>query len=143
MITNLKICFSSSRARCFVKSSIDKLKSLGNVHFYEKANEKDVEEAQNNADVIMLDWIDPTNIITKMKKGSFVCFPFTGYGWISTINEAIKNGVTLSNTPNYSTNAVAEHHLTLMLSVAKNVVNCNEGLKNSTIPQKMVSFEKW
>lgn len=118
----------------FSDKQIDRLKKLGNVKFYDKAQQSDIEEAANKADVVMVDWIDPTDLITKMKKGSFVCLPFTGYGWISTIGQAIKNGVTLANTPNYSTNAVAEHHLALLMAVCKHVTLFNEGLKKKDVP---------
>lgn len=121
----------------FSEEQLERLNKLGNVKFFDKAEQKDIDEAIKNADVIMLDWIDPTNIINKLKKGSFVNLPFTGYGWISTINEALNNGVIISNTPNYSTNAVAEHHLSLMLSAAKHVVSCNEGLKSGNVPETM------
>lgn len=118
----------------FSKQQVKRLNSLGNVTFYDKASSEEIDKIVVDADVIMLDWIDPTNIITRMKSGSFVCLPFTGYGWISTLREAMNNGVTLSNTPNYSTNAVAEHHLALMLAVAKHVPLFFDGLKKKKVP---------
>lgn len=51
--------------------------------------------------------------------------PYTGYDWIKNIQLAKSNGVIISNTPNYSTNAVAEHHLSLILACAKHIVLFN------------------
>lgn len=118
----------------FSDKQMERLNTLGEVKMFDNATKKEIAEAQKKADVIVVDWIDPTDIITKMKKGSFVCLPFTGYGWITTLDQAKKNGVTFSNTPNYSTNAVAEHHLALMLACAKNVAQCDAGLKNGDVP---------
>ncbi len=118
----------------FSDKQMERLESLGEVKMFDNASNKEIAEAEKKADVIVVDWIDPTDIITKMKKGSFVCLPFTGYGWITTLKQAMENGVTFSNTPNYSTNAVAEHHLALMLACAKNVAQCDAGLKKGNVP---------
>jgi len=118
----------------FSDRQMERLNGLGEVVMFDNATSKQIAEAQKKADVLVCDWIDPTDIIVKMKKGSFVCLPFTGYGWISTLKQAIEKGVTFSNTPNYSTNAVAEHHLALMLACAKNVAQCDAGLKDGDVP---------
>ena len=118
----------------FSDKQLERLNKLGEVKMLDNASKKEIAEAEKKADVIVVDWIDPTDIIVKMKKGSFVCLPFTGYGWISTLQKALDNGVTISNTPNYSTNAVAEHHLALMLACAKNVAQCDAGLKKGNVP---------
>lgn len=118
----------------FSEKQLERLNALGEVKMFDAATEKDIKEAEKKADVLVVDWLDPTDIITKMKKKSFVCLPFTGYGWITTLKEAMDKGVTFSNTPNYSTNAVAEHHLALMLACAKNVAQCDAGLKKGDVP---------
>ena len=101
----------------FSDEQMRRLKSLGEVKYYEKANQLEIDEAINNADAILIDWLDPEPILANMKKNQFICLPYTGYDWISNINIAKENGVIISNTPNYSTNAVAEHHLGLILEV--------------------------
>ncbi len=118
----------------FSEEQLEELNSLGEVKMFENATKKDIAEAEKKADVVLVDWLDPTEMITKMKKGSFVCLPYSVYDWISTMKQAIDNGVTFSNTPNYFTNAVAEHHLTLMLACAKNVAQCDAGLKKGEVP---------
>lgn len=114
----------------FSDSQLKKLKSLGEVLYYEKANEKQVEEAIENADAILIDWLDPDPILAKMRKGQFICLPYTGYDWVKNISIAKENGVVISNTPNYSTNAVAEHHLSLILDCAKHITSFNNIYKS-------------
>ena len=105
----------------FSSKQLKRLNALGDVIYYEKANEEQINEAVENADAILLDWIDPNKILCKMKKGQFICLPYTGVGWISKLSIAKQNGVIISNTPDYSTNAVAEHHLALILDCAKHI----------------------
>ncbi len=109
----------------FDEMQLNRLKSLGEVHYFENANESEQNEAVENADAILLDWLDPNPILAKMRKGQFICLPYTGYDWIKNIGLAKSNGVIISNTPNYSTNAVAEHHLSLILACAKHIVLFN------------------
>lgn len=109
----------------FDEMQLNRLKSLGEVHYFENANESEQNEAVENADAILLDWLDPNPILAKMRKGQFICLPYTGYDWIKNIQLAKSNGVIISNTPNYSTNAVAEHHLSLILACAKHIVLFN------------------
>ena len=107
-----------------------KLKSLGQVKYFENASEKEINEAIQNADAILLDWLDPNPILAKMKKGQFICLPYTGYDWVKNITTAKEKGVVVSNTPNYSTNAVAEHHLALILDCAKHITTFNNIYKS-------------
>lgn len=58
--------------------------------------------------------------------------PYTGYDWVKNINLAKQNGVIISNTPNYSTNAVAEHHLALILDCAKHITSFNNVYKSGS-----------
>ncbi len=114
----------------FTEQQMDKLESLGDVVYYEKANEEQIDDVINNADAILLDWLDPNPILAKMKKGQFICLPYTGYDWVGNLQLAKANGVIISNTPNYSTNAVAEHHLALILDCAKHITSFNNVYKS-------------
>lgn len=114
----------------FTDEQMKNLQSLGEVKYYEKANEQEIDEAIKNADAILLDWLDPNPILAKMRKGKFICLPYTGYDWVKNISIAKENGVIISNTPNYSTNAVAEHHLSLILDCAKHITSFNNIYKS-------------
>lgn len=114
----------------FTDEQMKNLQSLGEVKYYAKANEQEIDEAIKNADAILLDWLDPNPILAKMRKGKFICLPYTGYDWVENISIAKENGVIISNTPNYSTNAVAEHHLSLILDCAKHITSFNNIYKS-------------
>ena len=122
----------------FTDEQMKKLQSLGEVKYYEKANEQEIEDAIQNADAILLDWLDPNPVLAKMRKGQFICLPYTGYDWVKNISVAKENGVIISNTPNYSTNAVAEHHLSLILDSAKHITSFNNIYKSG----KEVGFNR-
>lgn len=122
----------------FSKEQMEKLQSLGNVKYYEKASEQEIEQSIKDADAILLDWLDPNPILAKMRKGQFICLPYTGYDWVKNISIAKENGVVISNTPNYSTNAVAEHHLSLILDCAKHITYFNNIYKSG----KNVGFNR-
>lgn len=113
----------------FAPEQMQKLNSLGEVHYYEQATQDQIDQAINKADAILIDWLDPNPILEKMKKGQFICLPYTGYDWVKNIDLAKQNGVVISNTPNYSTNAVAEHHLALILDCAKHITTLNNTYK--------------
>lgn len=119
----------------FSDKQFEELKSLGNIHYYEKATDSEIKNAIESNGIILLDWIDPNDILKNMKPGQFICLPYTGYGWIKELPDAVKRGVIVSNTPNYSTNAVAEHHFALLLSTMKKVAYFNKFVKNNqTVP---------
>lgn len=115
----------------FNNQQFERLKCLGHVKYYEKANKQEIDEAIENADAILLDWLDPNPILANMREGQFICLPYTGYDWVKNIDIAKGKGVVISNTPNYSTNAVAEHHLALILDCAKHITSFNNEYKAS------------
>lgn len=117
----------------FNSEQMDRLKTLGEVIYYEKANEEQINDAIKNADAILIDWLDPDPILAKMKKGQIMCLPYTGYDWINNLQQAKDKGVVISNTPNYSTNGVAEHHLALILDCAKHITSFNNIYKSGNI----------
>lgn len=113
----------------FTREQRARLDALGEVKYYEKAIDHDIAEAIREADAILIDWIDPDTILPKLHKGQFICLPYTGYDWVKNLGMAKDNGVVISNTPNYSTNAVAEHHIALLLDVAKHITEFNNEYK--------------
>ena len=114
----------------FSAKQIERLNALGDVRYFEKANGQEIDEAVKVADAILLDWLDPNPILEQMKAGQFICLPYTGYEWIKNVSMAKQKGVVISNTPNYSTNAVAEHHLALILDCAKHITSFNNVYKS-------------
>ena len=67
----------------FSNNQKERLNKMGNVTYFDKASDDDINKIISDADVVLLDWIDPSDIIMpRMKKGSFICLPFTGFAWI-------------------------------------------------------------
>jgi len=58
----------------FSNEQMNRLKKLGNVHYFDKANEQQIDEAIDRADAILLDWIDPNPILEKMGGGALYAF---------------------------------------------------------------------
>ena len=79
----------------FSDEQMKKLQSLGEVKYYERANEQEIEQSIENADAILLDWIDPNPILAKMRKGQFICLPYTGYDWVKNILIAKENCISM------------------------------------------------
>lgn len=72
----------------FDEMQLNRLKQLGEVHYFEKSTECEQNEALDNADAILLDWLDPNPVLANMRKGQFICLPYTGYDWIKNIQLA-------------------------------------------------------
>ena len=105
----------------FNKKQIERLQAFGTVDCFESLTQNQANELAPQYDVVIVNWLDPTPFLLKMKKGSLVALLSTGYGWISNLEEASKLGIYVANIPGYSTEAVAEHLLGLLLGVSKNI----------------------
>lgn len=105
----------------FSMEQIKKMQAVGEVDFFEKLSQEQANEIAPQYDVVVVNWLDPTPFLLNMKPGSMVALLSTGYGWITNIGEAYTKNILVSNIPNYSTEAVAEHLLGMLLGVSKNI----------------------
>lgn len=105
----------------FNPEQITRLQSLGEVTFYEGLSEEEANGIASQFDVVVVNWVDPTPFLMDMKPYSLVALLSTGYGWISNIAQAYEKNVFVANLPGYSTEAVAEHLLGLLLGVSKRI----------------------
>lgn len=119
-----------------------RLEALGTINYFDGLSQDDANRLAPKYDVVVVNWLDPTPFLLSMKEGSLVALLSTGYGWITNIKKAHDKGIYVANIPNYSTEAVAEHLLGLLLGVSKNILPTvnkeNNGamgfeLKNKTI----------
>ena len=105
----------------FSQAQIERLKALGQVDFYENLSDAEANRLGPQYDVTVVNWVDPTPYLLQMQPGSLVELLSTGYGWISNIAEAHEKGIYVANIPAYSTEAVSEHLLGLLLGVSKRI----------------------
>lgn len=105
----------------FSMEQIKKMQAVGEVDFFEELSQEQANEIAPQYDVVVVNWLDPTPFLLNMKPGSMVALLSTGYGWITNIGEAYTKNILVSNIPNYSTEAVAEHLLGMLLGVSKNI----------------------
>lgn len=102
-----------------IEKQVKRLEQLGDVEWFDSSSEKECKERIKGADVVVVDWIDPSPFILSMKSPSLLALMSTGYGWIKHRAEARKQGILISNIPGYATEAVAEHIIGLALCVAR------------------------
>lgn len=110
------------------KEQIKRLESLGKVKFYDNSTIKKAKERVKDANVVIIDWIEPNEFLEDIKPGSLLALMSTGYGWID-LKKARSLGITITNIPGYATEAVAEHAFGLMLSVLRKIVLANKSVK--------------
>ncbi len=105
----------------FSVCQMQKLKESFIVDTFDNLTQDEANEIAPSYDVVVVNWLDPTPFILNMKKGSLVALLSTGYGWITNLKKARERGVLVANIPGYSTEAVAEHLLGLLLGISKNI----------------------
>ncbi|PIP63338.1 glycerate dehydrogenase [Candidatus Roizmanbacteria bacterium CG_4_9_14_3_um_filter_33_18] len=95
---------------------LQKLKKFGEVIIYNNVpNEKEGIKRIKDADIIVDNWYKmPANVIASAPSLKMICVAATGYEWID-LNETRKRNILVSNSPCYSSEAVAEHTIGLLL----------------------------
>lgn len=117
----------------FSEEQISKLRNVGKVDFYEGLSQDEANKIAIDYDVVIVNWLDPTPFIMNMKPGSLIALLSTGYGWITNIKEAYEKKIYVTNIPGYSTEAVAEHLLGMLLGVSKNIFSTLNTTNNNIV----------
>ncbi len=105
----------------FSDEQIAKLEKVGEVDYYDNPTDEQLCVIAPQYDVVVVNWIDPSPFILKMKTNSLIALLSTGYGWIQHMKEAKEKEIYVSNIPNYCTEAVSQHLLGLLLGVSKKI----------------------
>ena len=95
---------------------VRELEKFGEVVIYNNIpDEKEGIKRIKDADIVIDNWYEmPANVISSAPKLKMICVAATGYEWVD-LNETKKRGIIVSNSPGYSTEAVAEHTIGLLL----------------------------
>ena len=99
-----------------------RLENLGNVKYFDGVPSVDeVVKRSENADILLVDWSPIDAAIPKIGKGlKLISLPFTGVGFLP-LKDAAEKGIKIANSPGYSTEAVAEFGIGLMISLVRNI----------------------
>lgn len=93
-----------------------------------------------DSDVVVVNWIDPSSFILSMKSHSLISLLSTGYGWIQHLQKAREKDILVSNIPAYSTEAVAEHVLGLLIAYNKKIMLSSNWTKTGCFKTNEVSI---
>jgi len=120
--------FITDKPSSFTDDQLSLLRSKGEITFIETS-----EDWKNNKEIYSSDekvialgpdvpeWKFSNELVDKIPNLKGVCLPTTGFGWIDG-EHLRKKDIVLSNVPKYSTEAVAEHCIMLMLALSKNLI---------------------
>ncbi|HOI97665.1 MAG TPA: 2-hydroxyacid dehydrogenase [Candidatus Pacearchaeota archaeon] len=112
----------------FTDAQKQRLNSLGDVSYYALSSEEECGERVKGADAVIIDWLDPNSFLSEMENPSLLALMSTGYSWID-IKRARSLGISVSNVPDYATEAVAEHIIGLMFAVARKTMVGDKEIK--------------
>lgn len=99
----------------------DLLKAEGSLTTYDRTAEKDVIARSRDAEVIITNKVKLTGEhFRQLPNLKLICVAATGYDPIDTV-AARENGITVCNCPNYSTGAVAQMVVALLLEATNHV----------------------
>ncbi len=120
---------------CYLKKThLDSLKKLGEVVEYQNTNsEQQVIERLEDADVAIVDsYISPLNrhVFQSLKAVKYITINSTGYDLVD-LDAAKANNIQVSNIPEYTTEAVAEHAISLMFAVSRHLVELYNNVKHT------------
>ena len=90
---------------------------------------------------IILGWDLPTPVLQQAPDLEVIAFAGIGVGTFVELDVAVAQGITVCNTPGYADNAVAEHALALLLSLARTVPRLDAKLRAGEWDQSQVGFE--
>jgi len=117
-----------------------RLEALGNVEWYDSSTPAECLKRVKGASVVVVDWIDPNPFLSEMEPGFLLELLSTAYSWVD-VQKAKKLGIRVANIPAYSTEAVAEHNLGLMLAVAKKIAQGDRSLHSGSKEKELRGFE--
>ncbi|HEY0908206.1 MAG TPA: NAD(P)-dependent oxidoreductase [Candidatus Paceibacterota bacterium] len=116
----------------FTPDHIESLKKIGEV--VEHPNTTTAQDAVDrigDAEIAIADCFEiPLNkeFFSGVKNLKYLCLNTTGYNLVD-IDSAKQHGITVSNLPGFSTEAVAEHAIALMFAVSKNIIAGDQAMR--------------
>lgn len=109
---------------------VKRIERLGDVEWFTSLSEEECLDEARKANIVVVDWVDPSPFILDMKKSSLVALMSTGFDWIQHRTEAREQEILISNVPGYATEAVAEHIMAFALCLAKKIAIGDRSLRS-------------
>ncbi|MEA4923174.1 MAG: D-2-hydroxyacid dehydrogenase [Eubacteriaceae bacterium] len=117
--------------------SWDGLASFGELKVYDRSTPEECAERIKDSDVVLFNAVDMNReLILSGPKLKFLCVTATGYDNLD-IETAKERGIACANAPDYSTEAVAQHTIALMLEITNHV-----GLHEESVRSHMWNEDK-
>lgn len=112
---------------------LKELKKLGKVVLYRDIpGEKEIIKRIKKAEIVIVNWGKmPKNVIASGRRLKMIAVAATGYDRVD-IKEAKKRKIIVCNSPLYSTEAVAEHTIGLLLQAARLTFKAQEDIRKAT-----------
>ena len=126
MATRRKIVFpdgDDATLEMFKGEQLARVGKLGEFTCYPNAPDT-AEEYLNrigDAEAILLGWGLPDDVLVRAPKLELIAFTGVGAANFVNLNIATQNGITVTNTPGYADDTVAEHTMALMLDSVRHV----------------------
>jgi len=111
------------------------------VHEGRPVDAADYETRIAEATAIMIGWDLPVEVMRKATRLEAISFLGTGAANMIDLPEAAARSITVSNTPGYGDNAVAEHALALLFAVARDIPRLDRTLRTEGWNQLAPGFE--
>lgn len=110
--------------------SWDKLKELGEFTSYDRTATDEIVERAKHADVVIVNAVELTSeILKQLPNLKLISLLATGYNNVDMAT-AKAQGITVCNTPSYSTEAVSQHTIALLLEITNQVALHSEAVHN-------------
>ncbi|MBT7507082.1 MAG: hypothetical protein HN644_12460, partial [Rhodospirillales bacterium] len=110
-------------ADLFTGERLARVHAIGSFDLHVGEPETDAESLRRigDADAVMLGWKMSDDVLTALPNAKIIAF--TGIGAANHVNLHIarERGITVTNTPGYANDTVAEHTIALMLSVSRQI----------------------
>lgn len=110
--------------------SWDKLKDLGDFTSYDRTPNEQIVERAKDADVVIINAVELTGeILKQLPNLKLISLLATGYNNVD-IPAAKTQGITVCNSPSYSTEAVSQHTIALLLEITNRVALHSDAVAN-------------
>lgn len=121
---------------------IEKIKQLGADVYLDLPDENELKNRIRDAEIITASYVSITeDIINTASNLRFIIVPAVGYEWVN-VSYAAEKGITVLNCPTFNSQAVAEHAMSLLMAVNRNIgVSMSDLRAGNWNPQRFIGYE--